>query len=342
MSEPEPKHKISFNVSKGNDITVQEMVKNATTAILDAVKPVEIEQVFPTSRENQPDGSPKEMEKKVEQKEENKTERKWVSIRLETTVETFLEPLKAVGKLTDQVNLDFQPQGIYIRAMDPIRVAMVDAVLPKDQFEMWSLPEPFKVGVNLEELFKILRKEKKQNSLEIYTIANDTKQRLYFKAKSATITTYSLDSIDLGNEELPTPKIDHTAFMKLVANSFTDEIEKYRDVVDQVTFLANPKFGEENFVIAGNRESGDTTSEFKRGSEALLNIEFKGLESNSVKPVEAIYAMNYLLDIASVGKNNGNTVVELSYSDNMPLRVAYPYGYGAVVAFWLAPRRKVE
>jgi len=70
------------------------------------------------------------------------------------SIETLKQLVSAVNVLADEAPLELNENGIHVRAMDPSRVAMIDAAWPKTIFEEYNCPEPIRVSVNLAELMK--------------------------------------------------------------------------------------------------------------------------------------------------------------------------------------------
>lgn len=59
--------------------------------------------------------------------------------------------LYGISTIVDECKLDIQPDGIYVREVDPANVCMVDAKLPEQNFEQASywIKNPIVVGIDL-------------------------------------------------------------------------------------------------------------------------------------------------------------------------------------------------
>jgi DNA polymerase sliding clamp subunit (PCNA homolog) len=111
----------------------------------------------------------------------------------------------AVSALIEEANFALASDGLKLRALDPSRTAMIDLLIPKEAFEEFpeSLNEEVRIGVNFDDFKKLLRRIKKGDKLGIEVGEGKLKVRLLGKASR----TMTLPLVDIGAEELPTPKV---------------------------------------------------------------------------------------------------------------------------------------
>jgi proliferating cell nuclear antigen len=214
-----------------------------------------------------------------------------------------------------------------MRAMDPIRVAMVDFELSKDAFEEYQCSSEMKMGINLEEMGKIMRRAGSGDSLEL--IHDDKSNKLLVRFRGKSIRTFSQSLLDIGAEELPTPRVEFNVAAKLTTEAIGEAIKDAGVVSDQVKIMTKP----DTLIMQASGDTGDALVEFRKGSEALLDLQVKE-ESN------AIYALNYLNDMMKASSISETAV--LQFSTNMPLRIDLSISSGGRITYFLAPRREAE
>ncbi len=235
--------------------------------------------------------------------------------------------VESLSTLIDQANFVVTTSALKMRAMDPIRVAMVDFELSKDAFEEYQCSAEMKMGINLEEMGKIMRRAGSGDSLELVHDEKSNKLLVRFRGKS--IRTFSLSLLDLGSEDLPTPRVEFNVTAKLTTEAIGEAIKDASVVSDQVKIIVKP----EALMMQASGDTGDALVEFRKGSEALLDLEVKE-DSN------AIYALNYLNDMMKATSISETAI--LQFSTNMPLRIELSISSGGRITYFLAPRREAE
>ncbi|WXG45633.1 MAG: proliferating cell nuclear antigen (pcna) [Candidatus Atabeyarchaeum deiterrae] len=235
--------------------------------------------------------------------------------------------VESLSTLVDQANFVVTPSSLRLRAMDPIRVAMVDFELSKEAFEEYQCSAETRMGINLEEMGKIMRRAGSGDSLELVHDEKSNKMIARFRGKS--IRTFSLSLLDLGTEEPPTPKVEFNVNAKLTTEAIAEAIKDAEVVSDQVKVIAKP----DNLTMQASGDTNDALVEFRKGSEALLDLEVK-------EDSTAIYALNYLSDMMKASSIS-ETII-LQFSTNMPLRIDFNISNGGRITYFLAPRREAE
>ena len=80
---------------------------------------------------------------------------------------TWQALIGAISALVDEANFEVSPQGMTLRAMDPSRIAMVDFELPKSAFSNFECDEEVRIGINMDEMEKIVKRAGSGNSLAL-------------------------------------------------------------------------------------------------------------------------------------------------------------------------------
>jgi proliferating cell nuclear antigen len=235
--------------------------------------------------------------------------------------------VETLSTTVDQANFTVSPKGIVARAMDPIRVAMVDFELTKDAFEDYQCSADMKLGINMGEMGKVMRRATAGDSLEL--TLDEKSNKLLIRLRGKSVRTFSLSLLDLGTEELPTPKMELKALAKLTAEAIGEAIKDAGVVSDQVKITMKP----EGLTMQSSGDTGDALIEFKKGSEALLDLEVK-------EESTAIFALNYLNDMVKAGSISETAILQIA--TNMPLKMDFTIPSGGRITYFLAPRRESD
>ena len=89
-------------------------------------------------------------------------------------------------------------------------------------------------------------------------------------------TTFTLPTLDPGDEEVPTPKIAFNTKLKMISSSFKDIIDQIQTVSDNVRFETTP----ERFTAEAVTELSGAKLSWRREATSSLNWTLKSL----VKP----------------------------------------------------------
>ena len=235
--------------------------------------------------------------------------------------------LAAISTLIEEADVTASPDGIKLRSMDPSHVAMVDFEWNKSAFQEYTCLQPTKIRLNVTDIVKKLRGAG-QEPLEMAYDENTRKFNMVIKGKWTT--TFTLPTLDPGDEEVPTPKIAFNCKIKMVSASFRDVIDQIQTVSDNVKFEATA----DKFVAEAVTELSGAKIEIDKGSDVLLEIDVK-------EPCKATFNLNYLSEISKAGASAAE-LVTLEFSTNMPVKLEYEMPQQGRLLYYLAPRIEAE
>ena len=122
--------------------------------------------------------------------------------------------------------------------------------------------------LNISDIVKKLRGAGSE-PLEMSYDESTRKLRMVIKGKWKT--TFTLPTLDPGDEEVPTPKIAFNTKIKMVSSSFKDIIDQIQTVSDNVRFETT----QEKFIAEAVTELSGAKIELEKGSDVLLELEVK-------------------------------------------------------------------
>jgi proliferating cell nuclear antigen len=235
--------------------------------------------------------------------------------------------LAAISTLIEEADFNAAPEGIKLRSMDPSHVAMVDFECNKSAFQEYTCLQPTKIRLNISDIVKKLRGAGPE-PLEMSYDENTRKLSMVIKGKWKT--TFTLPTLDPGDEEVPTPKIAFNTKLKMISSSFKDIIDQIQTVSDNVRFETT----QERFTAEAVTELSGAKIELEKGSDVLLELEVK-------EPCKATYNLNYLAEISKAGSMAAE-LVTLEFSSNMPVKLEYEMPQQGKLLYYLAPRIEAE
>jgi proliferating cell nuclear antigen len=239
--------------------------------------------------------------------------------------------IDAVVNLISEGHIEIGKDGISIKAMDPSQIAMVSFSMPKSAFLQYDVPTPTKIGVNFDNLSRILGRARENEKLEI----SDEKNKLqleFFAAKKKR--SFKVPSIDIREGVQKEPSITHDAIVRMNAGQFKETLKDAELVSSHITLEATP----ESFNVEVHGEGSDLMVESDKTSEEIIELTVKP-ESSVKGRVRATFPLQYLLDIVKACSDSESVAINLK--SNAPIKIEYSVE-DANIVYYLAPRIETE
>ena len=243
-------------------------------------------------------------------------------------VKLLRDVLTAISTLIDEGTFNISPEGIKLRSMDPSRVAMVDFSMQKSAFDEYVSDQDAKVCVNLSELLKLLKRAKRDETLEIRL--DESASQLIVVIRGKYTRTFRMPTLEVSEEEVPTPNVTFNAKVTLTTDGLKQSLEDVALVSDHVRIETDG----EKFLMSAKGDIMGADIELQKGSDALLSLEVK-------EPCRATYPLSYLSDIVKAASATSE-VVDLEFSTDMPIKLDFKQPYDGTLIYYLAPRIEVE
>ncbi len=230
--------------------------------------------------------------------------------------------ISAISKVIEEGVFIVSPEeGLTFRAMDPSHIVMLDMSFPRDSFEVFEVDEETRLGVNFEDLAKVLRRAKKEDRLEIEV--GESAYTVSFIGRGRR--SFTLPIIDVAVEELPEPQLEFKASIKVMSDVYRDTLKDIELVGDVIRFTAS----EDTFKVMSTSEFGEAEIIYTRESGSIIEMEVEDTQ-------EASYTLEYFTDLS--GAARVADTVTIRYSSEMPAEVLHELPQGAVFKFLVAPR----
>lgn len=242
--------------------------------------------------------------------------------------EVWKNCIGAISNLIDEVNFEFNKDGVEMKAMDPSHVALADFGLSSDAFRVYELEDTLKLGMDLAEMDKIMSRAKRDDEFIMEFDEEENRLRLEFRGKSTR--RFSLPLLEVEEEELPEPDLNFTASARVSAGVIREGLKDAALVSDNVRF----ELKGDRFVMGIESDTGSAEMELSRDDDGLQELQVD--ESSS-----AVYSIGYLEDMIKAASSKD--VVEVSHGVDIPIQMVFQIAEGkGHLKFLLAPRVETE
>ena len=234
----------------------------------------------------------------------------------------FQKSIEAIAVLIDEAEFVIDENGMVLKATDPSQISMVDFVLEKSAFKEFDAEGKVKIGLDLDYLKQIMSRAKADDELTLELDKSNSRLNVNFKGASAR--KFNLPLIDISSAELPNPKIEFDAEVKLLAGVLQDALKDASLVSSHVSLGVSG----DNFVVKAESSKGNLDSVTEKDKKNLIELNVKG-------DTMSMFPLDYLQDMLKTAQST--TTVELNMKNNAPIQVSYGIG-AARIKYFLAPR----
>lgn len=231
--------------------------------------------------------------------------------------------VSAIGKIIEEGVFVVNEEGFRLRAMDPSHVVLIDFHVPNTAFDVFEVEKEEHIGVNFEDVARIMRRATKEDQLELST--EGSKFSISFIGKS--IRKFVLPQLTLGVEEIPDieAKLEFKAHVRMMSDVFNDLVKDLEPVGKDLILHVQ----EDKFVARTSSDIAEAEIEMSVESGSLLEL-------NVEEESKAGYSLDYFSDIA--GASKAADTVSLYFSTDMPCKLEFELPQGARLRFYVAPR----
>ncbi len=232
--------------------------------------------------------------------------------------------INAVSKIIEEAAFVINNEGFRLKAIDASRVVLVDFIMPSSSFDEFEVEKEEVIGVNLEDLSKILRRATKADKLELKTLEAG---RLAVSFIGKGTRTFIMPSIETTAEKLPELKIKFTVRTKMMSTILRDTVKDLEPIGDAIEFLARP-----DTPVLKARSSGDLGDAEIELSEEMGSL----IEYSAEEEAKAIYSTDYLSDIVSAAQAADEVIFE--FGTAIPCKIEFILPQEGRLIFYVAPR----
>ncbi len=239
---------------------------------------------------------------------------------------SFKKCIDAISVLIDEAEFIIDKDALTLKATDPSQISMVDFKLGKGAFKEYKVDSLTKIGLDLTYLAQIMARAKAKDSLEVSL--DEEASRLSVVFKGGSTRRFSIPLIDVSAAELPSPKIDFDATLKLRASVLKDGLKDASLISTHITLGVDSQ----KFYINASSSKGELNNETTKKDKSLVELKVK-------KEGSSMFPLDYLSEMVK-GAETGSDVT-LFLKTNAPAKICYNIGK-AEITYFLAPRIESE
>lgn len=247
--------------------------------------------------------------------------------------------LDVMSFLIDETYLYAYPTGIKMSAIDSSHVAMFLANLPKTFFNEYKCKNQFKIGLNVADMSKILRRAKTDDTLELICKEKEPNMLLIRMKSSKSTRTFKLKSKEIQEydekEENIMENFEETLKDKFTANitmegALLEEVVKDASIISDLLKIQILS-AENQIIFQARNETGEVETELDLKGECILDSEVKD-------DSEGLYSLNFLENIIKIQSFVNS--LKLKFGNNIPVEIEGILGDDDTtrVVYLLAPR----
>jgi len=224
----------------------------------------------------------------------------------------------AIESIVDEVQIQVESDNLSLRALDRSHITYIKLFLKQSFFTEYHCSEPIKINIDTEEILKVLKRAKSDDTLTLKVEGDNLILILDGSAKR----TFKVRLIDIEYEAPSPPDLMWDATINVPFNLFKSGLMDMGVVSDKVSLKVDP----DKFMMAAEGDFGDSILEYIHGEH--VEGTFK-----------SVYSLEKIKEMLKADKFSDTVTIGLG--DNMPLNLGLVNGDG-VLSFLLAPRIENE
>jgi len=206
----------------------------------------------------------------------------------------FRTLIEALKEILTEANIEVDPQGIKIMAVDETHTVLVYMRLHSDKFETFYCPAKHVLGVNMIYFFKLIKTMGNNDSLTLYLPANNP-NKLGIRmdnAEKSTVTNYFLKLFDTDVEDIQIPSLNFTSIIHMPSvdlqkicrdmNALGEKLDvEITSSATDLIFKCIGDFAEQETIISENTMNS--------------NMKVHKSSENAVEIVQGIFQLKHLV-----------------------------------------------
>ena len=246
-----------------------------------------------------------------------------------TKADIFSSLFQHIKLFTEQVNITFNKEKLYLQTMDSSRVSIFEMHLPEKWFDEFKLDNDISVviGVNANILFKVLNTRDKEQTINIQYELDSDKLNIHFTCenKKNFDKHFSVPLINIEEELMDIPNFESNTDITVPSSYFAGIINQMEIFGDSIDFICS----EEKIQLIS--ENGTMR----------VDIDVDELTSYSItegdEDMKISFSLSRLHSICMYHKISKE--MEIILTHNFPMKVIYNLDFEeAKMIFYLAPK----
>ena len=233
----------------------------------------------------------------------------------------------AVSAIISETRLKVDPDnGLTMTAMDGSHICLVSLTLNKSDLDEFESDQPYDLGINLEDLVKIIKRSGSGDEITFSHDPKDKKLNIEMKPESGkkvrkfTISLIDIDADEINMDSLNAMEFDNECAFDL---EYLDEAIKDAEIFSEVLQVKV----KDKLIFSTEGSIGDMEYELEK--DELKDAKFEVESEGSF----AIQFLKSILKISSVAKE-----VSMHLKSEAPLKMEFKLLESSGILYFLAPR----
>ena len=236
--------------------------------------------------------------------------------------------VETLASIIDETEFRVTPKEFTISAMDPSRICLLKLTIKKDNFDDYKCSKDSKVGLNLDDLDKILKRCAANDAVEIDFNEKDQKIKIKMQREGTSRTrTFSLALLDIDIEEIPMENLLNIEYSSkwVIDPEFLVEAIKDAEIYSEI--LNMKSIEDQGLVFSSTGQIGEMNYELEL--DELIETDIAGTSSGA-------YSLTFLKAILKISSITEK--LEISLKTDHPLKMMFNLLEGGELFYFLAPR----
>lgn len=232
--------------------------------------------------------------------------------------------IRAASALLEEVALEFHPDMITMRNMDPSHIAMLNLEWLKQSFDVYECDGEHIVTLRIDDLSNVMKRASKGELIEMSLGEGNT---LVIKVSDGFQREFVLHILESSHTAVPVPKVNFSAKVVMTLKGFREALADIETVSDEVSMKADGGA----LVLSGSSEYGNVKVTLTTATPDVKEITVNEASSAS-------YSIEYLEKFI---KSLSSTLdyITIEFGNRLPIRVRAPLDdKGSKLEYYLAPR----
>lgn len=241
---------------------------------------------------------------------------------------------EAISAVVGESKMSFTPDGITMNAIDDGRICLVGLELSKDDFDAYKCEDSYDLGLNIEDMVKILKRSSSSDSITFKYKPKSKKIQISMKDLSSKKSRhFSLQLIDLGDSGIKPEALENIEYQATatIPISYLEEAIKDADIFSETLQFKMSGSGGIEFKSEG--QIGATETQLAKDDDSIQNFSVED-------EAEGTFALQYLKNIIKI--NAIADLVNLSLNSNTPVKAKFNVLSSSNFTYYLAPRIEEE
>jgi proliferating cell nuclear antigen len=244
------------------------------------------------------------------------------SMHLKTVqASAFKAVFEVLKDIINDVNVYFTDTGIRILTIDTAHVTLVHMNLAAENFEEYNCPTTIIAGMNMSNMFKLLKSVSSQDTLTIDIEGRDYMNIKIENSVKKSFTSFKLKLLDINEDELEVPDIDMDVITTLPSIDFQKIARDMGNLSNEITIIRDRNILE--FSCLGDF------------ADQITKIECP----ESVKRIGNTYSLKYIgMYTRATGMCSSVQIMQNSSRTDIPIIFRYSIANLGDLKFYLAAK----